>query len=374
PDKVLQNFTRIIKNIPFPSLWYRELTDKSFYNSFLRLCEFNQKSVDLFAEDAELHEYYISRNIFEKVTKAGCSEYAIKKLLFILSTQFTEGKINSNKFGEILQANLIEKIKGTGEEVIPQGTEYFIAGLGSFGTGEMNFSSDIDLLFIVKDPALQFELQKPFQSLLLKLKKTLKPFETDSRLRPEGKSGQLVWDLISYENYLTNRARVWELQSLCKLKFIAGDKDLFNKFKKLVIKRISLENGENIRKEIKAMRKKLIPVGAMNQMKIINLKRATGGILDIEFSIQFLMLIKPKLFGMLLKSGPEERITKLIPEEKDIIGNYNYLKDIILRNQCIFSSSGYLFKENEKENITYKKDLHNILQTNNKLFNKIMGN
>lgn len=373
PDNILQNFARIMKNIPFPSLWYREFTDKKFFISFLKLCEYSQKTVDLFAEDEELHEYFISRKVFEKISHSTSTSFTIKKLLFTLSAQFMLGRINSKKFGDILQKNIIEKIKVTGEEVIPSGTDYFIAGLGSFGAGEMNFSSDIDLLFIVKDQSIQFELQKSFQKLLLKLKKSLQPFETDCRLRPEGKSGQLVWDLTSYERYLKSRARVWELQSLCKLKFISGDKNLFNKFKRMIIQRISIEDNDNIRKEIKAMRKNLIPSGAMNQMKIINLKRASGGILDIEFSIQYLMLINPGLIDKLLNASHEKRILTLIPGEKDILDNYIFLKDLILRNQCIFSSSGYLFKENEKENIIYIKDLHAALQANSKLFNKIMG-
>ena len=270
PDVILQNIARIMKNIPFPSLWYREFIDKKFFYSFLKLCEFSQKTIDLFAEDEELREYFISRNIYEKIIITNSDSFTIKKLLFVLSAQFTMGIINSVKFGSILQSNIIKKIKDISMEIVPLDIEYFIAGLGSFGTGEMNFSSDIDLLFVVNGQYAQLELQKTFQNLLLKIKKTLLPFETDCRLRPEGKSSQLVWDLISYEHYITNRARVWELQSLCKLKFVSGNKKLFNKFKNLIIARIVIEKSENIKKEITAMRKKLIPSGAINRMKIIN--------------------------------------------------------------------------------------------------------
>jgi [glutamine synthetase] adenylyltransferase / [glutamine synthetase]-adenylyl-L-tyrosine phosphorylase len=374
PDNILQNFARIIKNIPFPSLWYREFIDHKFFYSFLRLCEFSQRTIDLFAEDEELREYFISRNIFERVDTINSNSYSIKKLLFILSTQFTLRKINSTKFGNILQANIIKIIEDVSSDIVPSDIEYFIAGLGSFGTGEMNFSSDIDLLFIVKERSEQLEVQKTFQNLLLRIKKILKPFETDCRLRPEGKSSQLVWDLISYEHYLTNRARVWELQSFCKLKFVAGDRNLFNKFKRQIIARMTIEKSETIRKEIKAMKKKLLPSGAMNKMKIINLKRVSGGMMDIEFSIQYLMLSNPRIFNRLLSVSSEKKILKLFTEERYRKENYIFLKDLILRNQCLFSSSGYLFKENEKENIIYKKDLHNTLQANIRLFNKIMGN
>jgi glutamate-ammonia-ligase adenylyltransferase len=374
PDYVLQNFARIIKNFSLPSLWYREFIDKKFFHSFLKLCEFSQKTVDLFAEDEELQEYYISRNIFERIDIINSANYSIKKLLFVLSTHFILGKINSKKFGDILQANIVKKIGDVSSEIIPSDTQYFISGLGSFGAGEMNFSSDIDLIFIVKEQSVQFELQKSFQNLLLKLKKILQPFETDCRLRPEGKSSQLVWNLKSYEHYLKNRVRVWELQSLCKLKFVSGDKNLFNTFKNLIIERIKEEKSEVIKREIIAMRRKLLPSDIISQMKIINLKKVPGGIIDIEFSVQYLMLTNHEIFQKLLNAGTEKRIAVLFPKEKKLKENYIFLKNLILRNQCIFSSSGYLFKENEIENIMYKKDLHIILRANNKLFNKIMGN
>lgn len=373
PDKVLQNFVRIIKDVPFPSQWYREFTNKDFFNSFLIICEFDQKTIDLFAEDDELREYFISKKIFERVNVDNSSHYSIKKLLFILSAQFILGKISSINFGKILQANIINKITAMSEEVISSQTEYFIAGLGSFGTGEMNFSSDIDLIFIVNDETRLTDIQKPFQNLLLKLKKNLQPFDTDCRLRPEGKSSQLVWDLKSYQQYLLNRARVWELQSLCKLKFITGNKKLFNNFTNGIIERLSRENIDNLKKEVISMRKNLLPSGAMDKMNIINIKKVKGGLLDIEFSVQYMILSNPDLFKQISRIDAEKRIQQLLPNGNDIKKNYIFLKKLVLRNQCIFSRSGYLFNKDEKENTLYKNDLQSILRTNNNLFNKLVS-
>ena len=66
PDLVLQNFVRVIRNITFPSIWYNEFLDEKFFTSFLMLCEFSQKSIDLFAEDTDLHEYFLTRRVFKK--------------------------------------------------------------------------------------------------------------------------------------------------------------------------------------------------------------------------------------------------------------------------------------------------------------------
>ena len=57
-----------------------------------------------------------------------------------------------------------------------------------------------------------------FQELLASLREELAPFKVDCRLRPEGKSSQLVWGINKYGEYLDSRARIWEFQSLQKLK------------------------------------------------------------------------------------------------------------------------------------------------------------
>jgi glutamine synthetase adenylyltransferase len=126
--------------------------------------------------------------------------------------------------------------------------------------------------------------------------------------------------------------------------------------------------------EIKGMRRKLLPPGSMDRMHIINLKNVSGGLMDIEFIVQYLMLSNPDIFKKVLNSDAETRILKLFPGEYFIQENYVYLQDLILRNQCTFSSSGYLYEEDIKENLKNKEELHRILRANNNLFNKIMGN
>lgn len=373
PDKVLQNFVRIIKNISFPSQWYREFSDTVFFNMFLNLCGMSQKTIDLFAEDAELREHFISKGLNDKPVIESILYYPMKKLLYILSALFTSEKINSVQVGKLLTENIISSIQGLSAKLLPESEGYIIAGLGSFGTGEMNFSSDCDLIFIVNNINEFPEAQKKFQALLTEIKSRLKPMEADCRLRPEGKSSQLVWDIKAYEQYLANRARIWELQSLCKLKFISGNKKLFSRFVKTIITRLTKENPESFKKEINEMRRKLSPSGILDQMNIVNLKKERGGLLDIEFIIQFLILCSPELFLKTLNYTTEKKISLLLPDEPDILKNYIFLKDLVIRNQCIFNSSGYLFKEDEKENFNYKDELRNVMRTNRNLYNKIIG-
>ena len=373
PDKVLQNFVRIIKNISFPSQWYSEFSDTAFFNLFLKLCEMSQKTIDLFAEDAELREHFISKGLNDNPGADSISHYPIKKLLYVLSSQFTLKEINSVKSGQLLSDNINAKIQKLSNALLPNKEKYLIVGLGSFGKSEMNFSSDVDLIFIVNNINDIPDVQKIFQKLLTEIKAVLKPLESDCRLRPEGKSSQLVWDFKAYEQYLISRARIWELQSLCKLNFISGDKTLFNKFVKTIIKRLEKENPEVIKKEINEMRRKLSPSGALDQMNMINLKKDRGGLIDIEFIVQYLILCNPELFRKTLNYPTEKKISLLFPQDSEVLNNYIFIKDLVIRNQCIFNTSGYLFKEDEKENISYKNDLRIIMRSNRNLYNHIMG-
>jgi glutamate-ammonia-ligase adenylyltransferase len=298
PDLVLKNFVRIIRNITFPSIWYNEFRDKKFFKLFLNLCEYSQKAIDIFAEDNDLREFFLTRKIFLKVNKENIKDFSVKKLLFILSVQFSDSLISYTEVSKILSAYFKQKIEFIAGNSIEKevNSAYFIAGMGSFSAGEMTFSSDIDLVFVVKDIDAVPEIQKIFQNFLNILKDNFRPFDVDCRLRPEGVSSPLVWELNSYKNYIFKRARTWEFQAFCKLNFVCGNKKLFNNLIGTLNKKIETEEKENTKKEMKNMRKKLYPSDLSSLTKVFNIKKSPGGILDIDFIIQYLMLSNFNIF------------------------------------------------------------------------------
>jgi [glutamine synthetase] adenylyltransferase / [glutamine synthetase]-adenylyl-L-tyrosine phosphorylase len=83
PDLILQNFVRIIKEAKFPSIWYSAFIDKRFFNNFLTLLEYSQKAVDLFAEDKELREDFLSQKVTEKLSSSSLKNFLQRKQLFI---------------------------------------------------------------------------------------------------------------------------------------------------------------------------------------------------------------------------------------------------------------------------------------------------
>ena len=365
PDRALQNFVRVIRSSNLPSIWYRELNDKLFFNSFLRLCEYSQKAIDLFAEDAELGEFIMTRKVFDKFSRDELTGFSTKKILLILAVQFSLQLMTASKLSEILSVFIRDKIKTLTENKfrrIPENVDYFIAAMGSLGSGEMTFSSDIDLIFIVKGSIKNIELERTFQQLLTDIKKELFSFDVDCRLRPEGKSSQLVWDLISYKNYLLSRARTWELQSLCKLHFICGSKSNFTSLVKTAAERIAKEDKEKIRKDIIDMRRKLYPKDISTVTNVFSIKKSRGGISDLEFVLQIFMLKDEKLFLKSFGKETMEIISILFKENLKITElekvklNFLFLKKVILMNQTVFNiSTSLLSLEKNKLDILSKQ-------------------
>ncbi|MHB8853474.1 MAG: [protein-PII] uridylyltransferase family protein [Ignavibacteriaceae bacterium] len=394
PDRALQNFVRVIRSSNLPSIWYRELNDKFFFNSFLKLCEYSQKAIDLFAEDAELGEFIMTRKVFDKFSRDELTRFSTKKILLILAIQFSLQLMTASKLSEILSVFIRDRIKILTEKKfssIPEKVDYFVAAMGSLGSGEMTFSSDIDLIFIVEGSTKNIELERTFQQLLTDIKKELFSFDVDCRLRPEGKSSQLVWDLISYKNYLLSRARTWELQSLCKLHFICGSKSNFTSLVKTAAERIAKEEKEKIRKDIIDMRRKLYPKDISTVTNVFSVKKSRGGISDLEFVLQIFMLKDEKLF---LKSFGKETMEIIsilfkenlkIPELEKVKLNFLFLKKVILMNQTVFNISTSLlsFEKNKldilSKQLEFKSSdefhlfLSNVIKQNSHFFEKYAG-
>ncbi|NRA85851.1 MAG: bifunctional [glutamine synthetase] adenylyltransferase/[glutamine synthetase]-adenylyl-L-tyrosine phosphorylase [Rhizobiales bacterium] len=182
--------------------------------------------------------------------------------------------------------------------------EFVVLGMGKLGSQEMTFTSDLDLIVIydVEDEDALSDGKKAltasvwFAKLTQALISALTVqtaegalFEVDMRLRPSGRSGPVATQFEGFEKYQQNEAWVWEHQALTRARVVTGDKKLTRKVE-ASIKRILVQKRDivKIKTEVLNMRarindeKKTDDVWMMKQIK--------GGIIDIEFIIQFLNL------------------------------------------------------------------------------------
>lgn len=173
----------------------------------------------------------------------------------------------------------------------PRGARSFvIVGYGKLGGIELGPGSDLDLVFIhdLPEGAGQF-LHRLVRRLLHVITVPTylgSLYEVDMRLRPSGKSGTMVSSLTAFRDYQLGEAWVWEHQALVRARGVAGDPDLIARFE--TVRREVLcrpRDADDLRVEVLKMRRRMT-----EHLGEEDLKQASGGIVDIEFMVQYLVL------------------------------------------------------------------------------------
>lgn len=242
---------------------------------------------------------------------------------------------------------------------------FSVVGLGKLGGGELNFSSDIDLLFVYDDsrapskriePEIIFEQYSRLAEQLLSLL-TLKSeeghfYRVDMRLRPDGASGSLVLPITSYLTYYESRGEVWERQMLLKARIIAGDKETGAKFMDAIGEYVySRMISESPLKEIAAMKERIEAASTDR-----NIKLGKGGIRDIEFIAQSLQLLHAPSDRRLRISNTRRIITELEraklltqAESTGLIRAYEFLRVVEHRLQLLHGLQTHSLPDSSEE-------------------------
>ena len=129
-------------------------------------------------------------------------------------------------------------------------------------------------------------------------------YEVDVRLRPDGSKGMLVLSFAAYEAYQRERAWIWELQALVRARAVAGDRTLARRFVQ-ARQRLLAEprDAQSVRAEIIAMRARWRAERDRSDVRHFDLKQGAGGLVDIEFLLQALVLRHAARHPQLLASG-----------------------------------------------------------------------
>ena len=344
-DLVLENFARVIRTAQFPKIWFDEFADNKFFLLFLRICENSQKTIDIFAEDRRLRDNFLARENLIPFSIESSINIDLKTFYFRSSVQLTANILSQQDFSKYYTEYLNNQFAAIINDFIKDKdwqNSFFIAAMGSFGSAELSFSSDVDLVFVVQEIDRYPNIQKEFQLLLNTLKNHFVGLDIDCRLRPEGKSSQLVWDIDDYVKYFDNRVRVWELQAFSKCRLLIGNKYLFDNFIDLYIRTIGRKDKKQIKSEMIDMRKRLLPIG----IQTFNIKKSIGGLLDIDFIKSYLLLTNPNLIthqkgGSIFKSIATLKNNLIKDVNFDLLEqNFLFLKSIELINQNIFNVKG----------------------------------
>ena len=197
---------------------------------------------------------------------------------------------------------------------------FAIIGYGKLGGYELGYGSDLDMVFLhggesnnlmtlgdaekgekaIAVPVFFARLGQRIIHLLTALTAAGVLYETDMRLRPDGASGLLVTNLKSYRDYQLKKAWLWEHQALVRARVVAGDPQIAEQFALIRREVLSQQRDKaNLRKEVLDMRIRMRKELSKEKKGQFDLKQGAGGIVDIEFMVQYGVLAwafeKPEL-------------------------------------------------------------------------------
>ncbi|MCV2218555.1 bifunctional [glutamate--ammonia ligase]-adenylyl-L-tyrosine phosphorylase/[glutamate--ammonia-ligase] adenylyltransferase [Thauera sp. Sel9] len=186
---------------------------------------------------------------------------------------------------------------------------FAVISYGKLGGKELGYASDLDIVFLYDDDAL--EAAEVYTRLAQRTNTWLSSrtaagllFETDLRLRPNGESGMIAVSLEAFRKYQLESAWVWEHQALTRARFSAGDRRIGETFERIRDEVLRLPRElDTLRAEVLAMRHKMRDAHAGKDPERFDLKHDRGGLIDVEFLIQYLVLghshAHPRLTGNL---------------------------------------------------------------------------
>jgi glutamate-ammonia-ligase adenylyltransferase len=173
--------------------------------------------------------------------------------------------------------------------------QFAVIGYGKLGGKELGYATDLDLVFLYDDEVS--EAGELYARLAQRLSGWLSSrtsagilFETDLRLRPNGESGLVASSLAAFRKYQFESAWTWEHQALTRARFVAGDAALGEKFERFREDILRLpRDRQALRAEVISMRDKMSATHA-GKSPLFDLKHDPGGLVDVEFLIQYLVL------------------------------------------------------------------------------------
>lgn len=204
-----------------------------------------------------------------------------------------------------------------------------VVAYGKLGGKELGITSDLDVIFLYpsKNPAQLTIGPEPIaeEALFLRVAQRMlhllqtqtdmgRLYTLDTRLRPDGNSGLLVSSLNRYRDYQRNKAWTFEHQALVRARAITGPKALIQEFQQIRQEILCMKRDKTaLQNDILAMQEKL---STMHQTKHLqfNIKNGPGGLMDLDFIVQYLVLLHANTYPALANHTQTKRLLVLIAE------------------------------------------------------------
>lgn len=240
-----------------------------------------------------------------------------RQAAFQLLAQDLEGVLSVEALADHLSALadmlLQETIDRVWPMIQPKGTDldhlapprFAILAYGRLGGKELGYASDLDLVFLYDDPRedateLYTRLGRRIVSWVSTLTSSGRLYDIDLRLRPDGDAGLLAVSFDGFARYQRENAWLWEHQAITRARYAAGDAAIGARFEALRNDILLMpRESDTLRNEVRSMRER-ISAGHPNPTPDFDLKHDRGGMVDIEFITQYLVLQQARQHPVLL--------------------------------------------------------------------------
>jgi glutamate-ammonia-ligase adenylyltransferase len=223
---------------------------------------------------------------------------------------------------------------------------FVVVAYGKLGGIELGYGGDLDLVFLhagakgqTKGGTRPIDSSQFFARLGQRVIHILTAhtsagslYETDMRLRPSGSSGSLVCHIEAFKEYQIEKAWTWEHQALVKARAVSGDINLSNYFEQIRKEVLTLPRSKTkLQQEVRAMRERMRKELLSPEPGFFDLKQDEGGMVDIEFIVQYLVLLKSSEYNELARWTDIVRLLETLIETK-MVDNFTarFLKEAYL--------------------------------------------
>lgn len=322
PDMTLSNLATIVAAQKFPEHMYTQLGQEGFRNLLMKVCSCSPRFSRALARDP-LSLETLSTDPHALAPPAQHPMVLPDELLPYKERQELHVGIRhlldlsdfdgmTNELTSLADAVVSTIFGNEIRQTAAGGAPVAVFALGKFGTRELTYDADIDLIFIADatDADALAVRESSAGEIVGRLSQTVnggKLYDVDARLRPEGRNAPLVADFSAYVDYLARRASLWERQSLTRLRYITGDPSLGERVTeqiRIFVFGTPLPAGWIA--ETVAMRRRTETRSRVGGGTFIDFKLGAGGMMDIEFLLQMLQLysgredIRDKTVGAIL--------------------------------------------------------------------------
>lgn len=217
---------------------------------------------------------------------------------------------------------------------------FVIIGLGKLGGAEIDYGSDLDIIFVAGPKAKNLQKLSKLAVEVLELVSSRTEqgmlFHTDARLRPDGEKGLLVNTLTAYEDYYRHRAQLWEIQALSRTRPVAGDAALGAQFQQLAARLANFRKpdrplsafSEDWKEKVHRMRLRIEKERTPQGKDALAIKTGRGGLVDAEFIAQSLCLENGWQEANTLRALERGLSAKVLPDGEKLITNYRRLRRV----------------------------------------------